>query len=125
VGALTDSVRPVPTSWAVSRDDFHHTVFCTLAEARLVRAYLALFLVPWNDGVRSACLARFGAYEVRLTECAEDPRGEGFPLWIDLYRHDTCRTLDTCGCEEFDEAVRVADEFITWARGLYLQSAQA
>jgi hypothetical protein len=92
---------------------------CTLTEARLVRAYLTLFLVPWHDAARTVRLARFGAYEVRLVEFAQDECAEGFPLWLELFSHDKQRSLDSCGCDEFDDAVNAADEFIARASELH------
>jgi hypothetical protein len=99
--------------------DLRKTVCCTLTEARLVRAYLSLFLVPWHDGARAVRLARFGAYEVRLVEVAHDLSGECFPLWLELYANDIQASLDSCGCEEFDVAVSLADELIARARELH------
>jgi hypothetical protein len=105
-------------------DQKRKIVCCNLTEARLIRAYLALFLAPWNDGARSVRLARFGAYEVRLVELARGLSGEGFPLWLELYAHDIGGSLDSCGCEACDDAVTAADEFVARAKALH-QSGRA
>jgi hypothetical protein len=105
--------------WLLFGQDLRKTMCCTLTEARLVRAYLTLFIVPWVDGARAVRLARFGSYEVRLVELAHDPSAESFPLWLELYAHDIQTSLDSCGCEEFDVAVSVADELIAQARELH------
>jgi hypothetical protein len=115
--------RPLMGSWPVRGGGVQDTVCCTLTEARLVRAYLALFLLPWQDGTRSIRLARFGAYEVRIVEFAQDLAGEGFPLWLELYAHDVQASLDSCGCGAFEDAVGIADEFIEQASALHLLQA--
>jgi hypothetical protein len=56
-----------------------------LAERRIIRAYLALYLVPTgDDGDRTVSLARFGAYEVRLVEVTPDLSAEIPLLWLEL-----------------------------------------
>jgi hypothetical protein len=115
--------RPIMGSWPLRGRDRLDTVCCTLTEARLVRAYLALFLLPWQDGARSIRLARFGAYEVRIVEFTQDLRGEGFPLWLELYAHDEQASLDSCGCGAFEDAVAIADELMERASALHLQQA--
>jgi hypothetical protein len=115
--------RPLMGSWPARDGDARDTVCCTLTEARLVRAYLALFLLPWQDGTRGIRLARFGAYEVRIVEFAQDLAGEGFPLWLELYAHDVQASLDSCGCGAFEDAVGIADEFMERASALHLLQA--
>ena len=94
-------------------------------ETRLIRAYLALFLAPTRDDVtKTVTLARFGAYEVRLIELARTLCGRIPPVWIELYAHDLHCSLDSCGCEEFDEASTSADELISQAKELHRCSEQ-
>ena len=109
---------PTPTLWSSSVRDTPNVIL-KLSEARLVRAYLALILVPWSTGTRSVRLARFGAYEVRLVEFEHDLADVGPPLWLELYRHDTSESLDACGCDEFETAGRVAQELTEQASELY------
>jgi hypothetical protein len=101
--------------------DAPNTVCCSLTEARLMRAYLALFLLPWQGGTRGIRLARFGAYEVRIVEFAQDQAG--FPLWLELYAHDAQASLDSCGCDAFEDAVDAADELMERASALHLLQA--
>jgi hypothetical protein len=115
--------RPVMGSWPIRGPNAQNTVCGSLTEARLVRAYLALFLLPWQDGTRSVRLARFGAYEVRIVELAQDLTGEGFPLWLELYAHDVRASLDSCGCGAFEDAVAAADELMERASALHLLQA--
>ena len=109
--------RPTPTLWPSLKDTSNVTF--KLSEARLVRAYLALILVPWSMGTRSVRLARFGTYEVRLVEFEHDIADAGPALWLELYRHDTCESLDACGCDEFEAAVHIAQDFMARASVLY------
>ena len=115
-----DEQQPLARAWPERGRDLHNTVCCTLTEARLVRIYLALFLLPWQDGTRSIRLARFGAYEVRIVEFAQDLTGDDFPLWLELYAHDIQGSLDSCGCDAFEDAVDAADELIERASALHL-----
>jgi hypothetical protein len=76
-------------------------------EQRLLRTYVQLAVTPERaDGSRSATLARSGALEVRLTECAQPagPVPAEPPFWLEIYSHDTGSTVDRWGCFEFDEA---------------------
>jgi hypothetical protein len=93
-------------------------------ETRLIRAYLDLFFVPpLDDGSKIISLARFGCYEVRLFEPAHDLLAVALPLWIDLYAHDTHSTLDSFGCDDFEAAVTIADDFMARAKALQEESA--
>ena len=95
------------------------TVTHGFTERRLIQAYLKLFLVAeGDDGARIVSLARFGSYEVRVIELSRDASAGSFPVWLDLYEHNTGSTLDSCGCSELEEAVAAANELITQARQL-------
>ena len=95
------------------------TVTHKYTERRLIQAYLKLFLaVQIEDGVKTVSLARFGSYEVRVIELLRDASAGSFPVWLELYEHNTQSTLDSCGCSELEEAVAAADELITHARQL-------
>jgi len=93
-------------------------------EARLIRAYVNLFVVPpGKDGSKISSLIRFGSYEVRLFELAPE-FADIFPLWMELYAHDSQSALDSFGCDDFETAVSKADEFITRAKKLNEEFAQ-
>ena len=74
------------------------------AERLLLHLYTGLPLLPAaEDGARSAVLARFGPYEVRLTEFPPDNM-PFLPLWVELFRDsgrelvDELRLLRDRGC---------------------------
>lgn len=107
---------------AGSRPELRKRDVNPLTEARLIRAYLNLFLVPREqDGSRTTTLARFGSYAVRLFELAPDFAADSSPLWIELYAHDSQSALDSFGCDDFEAAVHVADEFMACAKALHEQ----
>jgi hypothetical protein len=86
---------------------------------RFVQAYLSLFTLPaGNEEAKIAPLARFGAYEVRLIEFTGEVSGDAPYLWIELYAHDTCSSLDSAGCDDLDDAIRAAEDFIAKAAKL-------
>ncbi len=109
-----------PTSSRIaSGTSLQKTVIHGFTERRLIQAYLKLFLAAQGeDGAKTVCLARFGSYEVRVIELWHDASASGFPVWLELYEHDTHSTLDSCGCSELEEAVAAADELISCARQL-------
>ncbi len=95
------------------------TVTHEFTERRLIQAYLKLFLaVQSEDGVKTVSLARFGSYEVRVIELSRDAAAGSFPVWLELYEHNTRSMLDSCGCSELEEAVAAANELISQARQL-------
>jgi hypothetical protein len=90
---------------------------------QFVAAYLSLFLVrPGADQSKTASLARFGAYEVRLIEFTVEQSEDGPMLWVELYAHDTRSSLDSFRCDDLDEAVTGADELVARARALHERS---
>ena len=67
------------------------------AERLLFHLYTGLPLLPAaEDGGRCAVLARFGSYEVRLTEFPPDNM-PFLPLWVELYRESGRVLVDGCG----------------------------
>jgi len=94
------------------------SAFEEITERKLVRAYTRLFLVPrGKDGTRSISLARFGKYDVFLVELAQDKRAPQF--WMELYAHDVERGLDSCACEDLEQAAIAAQGLISQAKQLY------
>jgi hypothetical protein len=116
-----------PTSGRIaSATSLQKTVIHRFTERRLIQAYLKLFLAAQDeDGSKTVSLARFGSYEVRVIELWHDASASGFPVWLELYEHDTHSTLDSCGCSELEEAVAAADELISQARQLCRVTTQA
>ena len=94
-------------------------------EQRLIRAYLRLYIVPADeDGVKRVSFARFGAYELRLFEPAQEVVLDTMPLWMELYDHDRGETVDSFGSDELEAAVAAADELMRAARQLSRGSVQ-
>ena len=122
LGASARTCRPAPAER--KREPAWRSLPCGgTAERRLLRAYLALFLVAADEeGARTVPLARFGSYGVRLIELAHDVASDVPPLWMELYAHDGLLTLDSCGHHDFDAAVTAADELIAEARALHHRS---
>jgi hypothetical protein len=94
-----------------------------ITEQRLVRAYTRLFLVPkGEDGSRRVSLKRFGDYDVLIVEHAQ---GECVPrFWMELYAYDLDVALDSCACDDLEQATIAADGLIAQARRLYEESAK-
>lgn len=98
-----------------------NSAFHAITERQLVRAYTRLFLVPKDgDGSRRISLARFGNYDVLIVELARGKRAPQF--WMELYKHDTDVVLDSCACDDLEQAAIAAEILIKQARKLYEKS---
>jgi hypothetical protein len=90
---------------------------CCFAMSRIHKAYLAISLAPeGEDGTRTVCLARYGAFEVRLIE---PRRPDGCACWLELYRHDIGMSLDSCSSDDLDDLGEASEYFISCARELH------
>jgi len=86
----------------------------------LHQAYVSLaFAAPAADGSKQTAVARFGAFEVRLVELPRDRASDTSLFWIELYRHDTQTSLDSCRCDDLDDAELALQHLIVRARGLH------
>jgi len=95
-------------------------------ESRLYQAYVALMLVPaGKDGSRTVSLARYGAYEVRLTEFATRRTGDSSAFWLEIYRHDIRAPLDGCRIEDLLDAETIVEQFVLRAIALHESHAES
>ncbi len=86
---------------------------------RLYRSYIGLGLAPQNEGgSQTIPVAHFGTFEVRLIEFSDPRRRDSSELWIELYRHDTQSSIDSCRCMDLDEAESLGECLISQARKL-------
>jgi hypothetical protein len=119
---MTESAERAP--WRVMKDLDGEEV-----ERLLLHLYTGLPLLPSaEDGGRSAVLARFGPYEVRLTEFPPDrmpftefppDRMPFLPLWVELIRDSGRELVDSCGFSEIEDAVDAVRELVEKARRLH------
>jgi hypothetical protein len=92
------------------------------AERLLLHRYTGLPLLPaGEDGGRCAILARFGGYEVRLTEFPPDSM-PFLPLWVELYSESGRVLVDACGFSELEDAVEAVQELVEKAKRLHDES---
>jgi hypothetical protein len=92
------------------------------AERLLLHFYSGLPLLPaGEDGGRCAILARFGGYEVRLTEFPPDSM-PFLPLWVELYSESGRVLVDACGFSELEDAVEAVQELVEKAKRLQDES---
>ena len=89
-------------------------------ELRILQLYIwTLNAKRFIDGCRTATVARYGAYEVRLVEPLLDPRGDTIPFWIELFGHKSANTIDSCGGHDFEETAAGAAGMIAQASVLH------
>jgi hypothetical protein len=87
---------------------------------RLYNSYVDLGLTPPNEGgSRTMPVVRFDTFEVRLIEFADRNRRDSLDLWLELYRHDTQSSIDSCRCRDLKEAKNFGEYLISEARVLF------
>jgi hypothetical protein len=93
---------------------------------RLYSAYVSLSLAPKNEsGNRMVSVARFGVFEVRLVELADNQKTGGPDFWIELYRHDVQSSLDSYRCQDLDEGEPITNRLIAEAKKLHENSGKS
>jgi len=89
------------------------------AEVRLTRGYVRICLaLPSTDGAKTVSLARCGPYDVRLLEFESERPDNPPQLWLELYSHETQRTIDSYRCCDLEADVQTTEELIAHAEQL-------
>jgi hypothetical protein len=92
----------------------------TVLVGRLYQAYVAIMLAPeGKNGARTVSLARYGAFEVRLTEFRTGRAADASSFWLELYRHDARASLDGCYFGDLLDAETVVEHFMLRAGELH------
>ena len=90
------------------------------ALGRLNNAYVGLALMPKNgDGSKTVTLTRYGDYEVRLVDFLQGRSNADCLFWLELYCHVTRSSLDSCRCDDLEDAEAAADHLVSRAKQLY------
>ena len=81
----------------------------TMIAARVTESYASLFLAPKSDdGSRNILIEMVGAFEVRLVAIPSVNAPAGLSLWVELYCRDLPLGVDSCKCNNLDEAIEAA-----------------
>jgi hypothetical protein len=89
-------------------------------ELRILQLYIwSLFGKMFVDGCRTASVARYGSYEVRLVELKQASKGDVIPFWIELFDHKSGTMIDSCGSYDFEETAVGAEALISQAKLLH------
>jgi len=81
----------------------------TMIAARVTVSYPSLFLTPnGDDGSRNILIEMVGAFEVRLVGIPSVNAPAGLSLWVELYCRDLPLGVDSCKCNNLDEAIEAA-----------------
>jgi hypothetical protein len=89
-------------------------------ELRILQLYIwSLSRNKGEDGFRTATVARYGVYEVRLVESMLDPQVDTIPFWVELFDHRSAATIDSCGGQDFEETAAGTAALISQASRLY------
>jgi hypothetical protein len=99
---------------------WNHMVQAKALELRILQLYIwALSRNKSVDGYRTATVARYGSYEVRLVESALDTQFDTIPFWVELFDHRNTVTIDSCGGHDFEETAAGTAALISQANRLY------
>jgi hypothetical protein len=89
-------------------------------ELRILQLYIwSINAKKLADSCRTATVARYGAFEVRLVEPLFDAQGDTIPFWIELFDHKNAVTIDSCGGHDFEETAAGAAALISQASLLH------
>jgi len=81
----------------------------TMIAARVTESYASLFLTPnGDDSSRNILIEMVGAFEVRLVGIPSVNAPAGLSLWVELYCRDLPLGVDSCKCNNLDEAIEAA-----------------
>jgi len=87
---------------------------------RLNNAYVGLALIPESsDGSKTVTLKRYGDYEVRLIDFSQGRSTADCLFWLELYCHATRLSLDSCRCDDLEDAEAAAEHLVARAKQLY------
>ena len=90
------------------------------SSGRLNNAYVGLALMPeCSDGSKIVTFKRYGDYEVRLVDFSQGRSTADCLFWLELYCHTTRSSLDSCRCDDLEDAEAAADHLVARARQLY------
>jgi hypothetical protein len=90
---------------------------------RLSQAYASLaFMRERDDRSRTSTIDRYGAFEVRLVEFSPGASTDECSFWLELYCHVTKSSLDSCRCDNLDDAETAAEQFVSHAKQLQNKS---
>jgi hypothetical protein len=93
--------------------------------ALVTHAYLQLAHAAWNQNrSRSASLAKYGNYEVRLVERLPQANNESAVLWIELHDVGGRSSMESFGCDDLEAALLAADQVISKAKTLAEEKAR-
>ena len=76
--------------------------------ARVTESYASLLTPNSVDGSRNALIAMIGAFDVRLVGITSLNAPARLSLWVELYCRDIPLGVDSCKCNNLDEAIEAA-----------------
>jgi hypothetical protein len=86
----------------------------------LNNAYVGLALMPeGGDGSKTVTLKRYGDYEVRMIDFSQGSSTADCLFWLELYCHVTRLSLDSCRCDDLEDAETAAEHLVSRAKQLY------
>ena len=85
---------------------------------RIAQALIRLSSLPRGSSTTSIALARVGNCELRIFEGTQ-ASSDGVPyIWLELFDHSTNISVDSCSCQEIEQAAAIFEDFISQAARL-------
>jgi hypothetical protein len=109
-------------SFFPTESKFRDSPLCKTADSSSVetlvrRAFDQLVNVSWDENrSRTASLATFGNYEIRLVEIFSADADNRPYLWVELYSRELRIIVDSCGCGDLEAAVLAAEYLMSQVR---------
>ena len=68
-----------------------------------------------NSAPRIISVAKIANYEIRMSNGSSRGPGDIPLLWMELFDHEARISVDSCSCNEIDDAVSAFDAFVAQA----------
>jgi len=87
----------------------------TPAELLISRAYATISAIVKDDPQASVSLASIGSHEIRMFLGRGANLNDVPQFWLELFDHDTRRSIDSFLCHQVKDAAPVFEEFMSQA----------
>ena len=85
-------------------------------ESFITRAYLSISSArKGRHGERMISLTRIGNLEIRMVETSQAAPADAALFWIELFDHTPQTTIDSCRCNDIEEAVAAYEHLVSQA----------
>jgi hypothetical protein len=84
-----------------------------ISELRILRACVKLLRFPEGSPQTLVSLARIGNFEIRMFRGHQVISGAVPLFWLELFDHRSSSSVDSCSCNEIEDAAVVFENFVS------------